>query len=76
MKIERKCLTCAYAVKDPNATPDQIIQGTVPWMCLRQPPVSSPIVTGQGVAIMTAYPQVNPATVSCAEFKPTPEGVQ
>lgn len=68
MQIERKCMQCAFAVKDPNATPDQIIQGAVPSMCLRNPPVSQVMITQRGMAVATTYPQVNEQTVSCWSF--------
>lgn len=68
MNIERKCLDCFYAVKDPGATPDQIIQGAVPSMCLLNPPVTVPLVTQRGMAMVTAYPQVNAQTISCARW--------
>ena len=68
MKIEHKCLQCFYAVRDPAATPDQIIQGTVPSMCLLNPPTTVPMLTQGGLAMVTAYPQVNAKTISCARW--------
>lgn len=73
MSSKNKCMTCRYALRDPAATPDQIIAGQVPYLCWRMPPSASSMMLQQGgrtgLATVTAYPQVTAATLSCGEYK-------
>lgn len=66
--IEKKCLQCFHAHRDPNATPEQVLTGTVQHLCLEGPPTASPIPTQRGVVLMTVYPSVNADSISCARF--------
>lgn len=66
--LEKKCLECAHSVRDPNATPDQVIAGQVAHLCLAAPPTTTPVMTGRGIALMTSYPMVTIETLSCASF--------
>lgn len=66
--IQRECLKCYYSMRDPAATPDQIIVGQVQHLCLRHPPTTHPLPTQGGLALMTVYPNVNAQTISCAEW--------
>jgi hypothetical protein len=67
----RRCLTCAYHLRDPGATPEQIITGNVPNLCLHAPPNTIPIAGPRGsMVLMTLYPMVDKNTLSCASFSP------
>lgn len=64
-----RCLQCAHSLRDPGATPDQIITGKVTHLCLEGPPttIALPIQAG-GLVMTTTYPQVNRDTLSCRRF--------
>lgn len=66
--IEKRCTECLHAVRDPNATPDQVIAGQVQHLCLYGPPTTVGIATARGVALMTSYPIVTKDTISCGCF--------
>jgi len=76
-EAQRRCLQCWHCMRDPAATPEQIIVGQVPHLCLCAPPLTIPIVTARGMALMTLYPNVNKDTLSCGSFAcETPAGGQ
>lgn len=78
MALERKCMQCKYAHRNPDATPDQIIAGQAPTICIRRPPTAStsPVQAHGGTALMTvtSYPQVTMSTVSCGDFEERDDG--
>lgn len=66
--FEQKCLQCKHSLRDPNATPDQVIAGQVPHLCVEGPPLTVPMPTSRGVAMMTIRPMVTADTISCSRF--------
>lgn len=68
MEIAQRCLKCFYAAREPNPTPDQIIAGQVPVMCLGAPPSAQFVNTPSGTVTVSLYPMVNGKSVSCAMF--------
>lgn len=66
--FEKKCLQCAHALRDPNATPDQVIAGQVAHLCTEGPPTTTPVMTGRGMGMVTSYPMVTAETISCSRF--------
>lgn len=67
-EIQKRCLECAHALRDPAASPDQIITGVVQHLCLEGPPTTVAFPAPQGIAMMTIYPHVNRDTISCGRF--------
>jgi hypothetical protein len=68
MNPEKKCPACEYAVPNPDAPMEQIMRGERQLLCLRNPPVATPMQHGQRIAIVTVYPPVDANTVSCGEW--------
>jgi len=64
----KRCLDCRYSLRDPGATPDQIIAQQVQSLCIRMPPSVFGFLSGHNMATVTAYPQVTAQTISCGEF--------
>lgn len=69
-EVTKRCVECIHAQRDPAASPDQIIVGQVPHLCMEGPPTTVPLMTPRGMALMTVYPSVNKDTMSCDRFMP------
>lgn len=64
----RRCMQCAYSLRDPGATPDQIIAGKVQHLCLEGPPTTIALPMNGALMTMTTYPLVNKDTISCRRW--------
>lgn len=70
MEITRRCLECYYSARELNPTPEQIITGQVPHLCLALPPSAQLLAANHGMVTVAFYPLVNAETVSCGNFQP------
>lgn len=68
MMLQRRCLECYYAVREPNPSPDQVIAGETPTYCMAIPPAAQLVAGNAGMVAITFYPVVNGTTVSCGSF--------
>lgn len=66
--IQKRCVECIHALRDPSAPVDQILVGNVGHLCLEGPPTTIPLATQGGIGLMTVYPSVNKDTISCDRF--------
>lgn len=67
-ELQKRCLQCVHAMRDPVAPADQVIAGTVQHLCLEGPPTTVGLITQRGFALITTYPNVNADTISCDRF--------
>lgn len=67
-EVTKRCMQCKHVQRDPAASPDQIIAGDIPHLCMESPPTTTPLLTPRGVIFMTCYPSITKDTLSCDRF--------